>query len=126
MSMLANRGPLNTKVRTSCFFCVIREVFKHGLGDGIFSSDSELRGVQRKTIKDQNEMGFESFNLLTSYMKAYKEEGGASGNPNKLLRDTLLSLMIAGRSRHNKHCYHLVLLAPSNKSVSGNQDSRRD
>ncbi|KAM7504408.1 hypothetical protein LguiB_003312 [Lonicera macranthoides] len=51
--------------------------------------------LKQSRTKDQGQMG--SFNLLTSYMKAYKEEGGTSGDPNKFLRDTLLSLMIAGR-----------------------------
>ncbi|KAM7499118.1 hypothetical protein LguiA_023532 [Lonicera macranthoides] len=53
--------------------------------------------LKQSRTRDQDESGFKSFNFLTSYMEAYKEEGGSSGNPNKLLRDTLLSLMVAGR-----------------------------
>ncbi|KAK2972008.1 hypothetical protein RJ640_005028 [Escallonia rubra] len=39
----------------------------------------------------------EDLNLLTAYMKAYKDKSGSSGDPSKFLRDTFLSLMIAGR-----------------------------
>ncbi|KAM7504411.1 hypothetical protein LguiB_003315 [Lonicera macranthoides] len=53
--------------------------------------------LKKSRTKDQDKMGFESFDLITSYMKAYKEEGGAVGDPNKYLRDNLLSLIFAGR-----------------------------
>ncbi|KAM7499111.1 hypothetical protein LguiA_023525 [Lonicera macranthoides] len=53
--------------------------------------------LKQSRSKDQDGMGFESFNLLTSHVKAYTGEGGTSGDPNKLLRDTLLSFLFAGR-----------------------------
>ncbi|KAM7499115.1 hypothetical protein LguiA_023529 [Lonicera macranthoides] len=53
--------------------------------------------LKKSRTKDQDKTGFESFDLITSYMKAYKEEGGAVGDPNKYLRDNLLSLIFAGR-----------------------------
>ncbi|KAM7499113.1 hypothetical protein LguiA_023527 [Lonicera macranthoides] len=53
--------------------------------------------LKNSKTKDQAERHFESFDLLTSYVKAYKDEGGAFGDPNKYLRDNLLSLIFAGR-----------------------------
>ncbi|KAM7490728.1 hypothetical protein LguiA_033649 [Lonicera macranthoides] len=53
--------------------------------------------LKQSRTKDLDETGLESFNLLTSYMRAYKEEGGTFGDPNKFLRDSLLTLMTAGR-----------------------------
>ncbi|KAM7504412.1 hypothetical protein LguiB_003316 [Lonicera macranthoides] len=52
--------------------------------------------LKQTRTKDQDD-GSESFSLLSSYMKACKEEGGTSGDPKKFLRDTLLSLIFAGR-----------------------------
>ncbi|KAM7493614.1 hypothetical protein LguiB_028223 [Lonicera macranthoides] len=94
-------------------------LYRHILPEGCWKLQKKLRIGKEKTLskawesfdqliyhcislkqnitKDQDETGFESFNLLTSYMRACKEEGGTSGDPKKFLRDSLLSLMTAGR-----------------------------
>ncbi|KAM7493615.1 hypothetical protein LguiB_028224 [Lonicera macranthoides] len=53
--------------------------------------------LKQSRTKDQDETGLDSFNFLMSYMQAYKEEGSTSGDPNKFLRDSLLSLIAGGR-----------------------------
>ncbi|KAA8523443.1 hypothetical protein F0562_009866 [Nyssa sinensis] len=84
-----------------------------------------LKRETRSSVENQEE---EDFDLLTyaSYIHVCKEQRGASatGNSDKFLRDTFLSLLFAGRD--NKYSSHLVFLAPCEEPFSGNQDPRKD
>ncbi|KAM7493610.1 hypothetical protein LguiB_028219 [Lonicera macranthoides] len=73
--------------------------------------------LKQSRTKDQDETGLKSFNLLTSYMRAYKEESGTSGDPNKFLRDSLLTSMTAGRDTTSATLTWFFWLLAKNPSV---------
>ncbi|GJW33266.1 cytochrome P450 [Tanacetum coccineum] len=52
---------------------------------------------KREQETKANDEQAEDLTLLTGYMREYKDQTGSSGNPDKFIKDTLLSLMVAGR-----------------------------
>nr|GEZ51821.1 cytochrome P450 [Tanacetum cinerariifolium] len=52
---------------------------------------------KREQETKANDEQAEDLTLLTGYMREYKDQTGSSGNPDKFVKDTLLSLMVAGR-----------------------------
>ncbi|CAK9174983.1 unnamed protein product [Ilex paraguariensis] len=71
------------------------ETFHHLLSHSIsMKREEQSKRRRNQAVQDQEE----SFDLITAFMDAYKGISGASGDSDKFLRDSLLSLLFAGRS----------------------------